>query len=278
MTTTASNNPAGNPAGSLFEILDTDIFVPTDQSMGPWDPAHCHGGPVSALLARSLERTDPGEVKWHLARMTVELMRPVPVGVRLRLTTATERAGRKVSLVTASLFDKDIEVARARGLRIRMTDLPIPADTVVPTGTLARPVDESVHAVMPSAEPGKISFATSACEHRFAASSWTELGPVQVWIRLLVPVISGEIPTGAQRAAAAADFGNGVSNVLPWEQYLFINPDLTVHLSRPPEGEWIGMSTVTHATGIGIGMAESALFDETGPVGRSVQSLFLDTR
>lgn len=263
---------------SLFEILEPDIFVPTNQAMGPWDPAHCHGGPVSALLARSLERTDPGEVNWHLARMTVELMRPVPVGVGLRLTTATERSGRKVSLVTASLFAGDTEVARARGLRIRMTDLAIPSDTVVPTGSLLRPVADSVHAVMPSSEPGTISFATSACEHRFAASSWTDLGPVQVWVRLLVPVIAGETPTGAQRAAAAADFGNGVSNVLPWEQYLFINPDLTVHLARPPEGEWIGMSTVTHATGLGIGMAESALFDEAGPVGRSVQSLYLDIR
>lgn len=263
---------------SLFEILEPDIFVPTNQAMGPWDPAHCHGGPVSALLARSLERTDPGEVNWHLARMTVELMRPVPVGVGLRLTTATERSGRKVSLVTASLFAGDTEVARARGLRIRMTDLAIPSDTVVPTGSLLRPVADSVHAVMPSSEPGTISFATSACEHRFAASSWTDLGPVQVWVRLLVPVIAGETPTGAQRATAAADFGNGVSNVLPWEQYLFINPDLTVHLARPPEGEWIGMSTVTHATGLGIGMAESALFDEAGPVGRSVQSLYLDIR
>ncbi len=263
---------------ALFEILDTDLYRPTDQSMGPWDPAHCHGGPVSALLARSLEQTDPGEVPWHLARITVELMRPVPVGVPLRLTSATERGGRKVSLVTASLHHGDTEVARARGLRIRLTDLDIPADTVVPTGTLIRPVADSVHAVMPSAEPGKISFATSACEHRFAQSNWTELGPVQVWIRLLVPVISGEEPSGPQRAAAAADFGNGVSNVLPWDDYLFINPDLTVHLSRPPQGEWIGMSTVTHATGRGIGMAESALCDEQGPVGRSIQSLFLDRR
>jgi hypothetical protein len=263
---------------ALFEILDTDLYRPTDSSMGPWDPAHCHGGPVSALLARSLEQTDPGEVNWHLARITVELMRPVPVGVPLRMTTGTERGGRKVSLVTASLFDGDTEVARARGLRIRMTDLEIPADTVKPTGTLARSVADSVHAVMPSYEPGKISFATTSCEHRFAVSNWTELGPVQVWIRLLVPVVVGETPSGAQRAAAAADFGNGVSNVLPWEQYLFINPDLTVHLARPPEGEWIGMSTVTHTTDHGIGMAESGLCDEYGPVGRSVQSLFLDTR
>jgi hypothetical protein len=263
---------------ALFEILAPNLYRPTDQSMGPWDPAHCHGGPVSALLTRSLEQTDPGEVTWHMARVTVELMRPVPVGVPLRMETGTERGGRKVSLVTASLFDGDTEVARARGLRIRMTELLIPADTVRPTGTLERRVTDSVHAVMPSAEPDKISFATSACEHRFAASSWTELGPVQVWIRLLVPVVAGETPSGAQRAAAAADFGNGVSNVLPWEEYLFINPDLTVHLSRPPEGEWIGMSTVTHATDHGIGMAESALCDETGPVGRSVQSLFLDTR
>jgi hypothetical protein len=263
---------------ALFEILDTNVYRPTEASMGPWDPAHCHGGPVSALLARSLEHTDRGEVNWHLARITVELMRPVPVGVALHMTTNTERGGRKVSLVSASLFDGETEVARARGLRIRMTDLEIPAGTVRPTGTLARSVTDSVPAKIPSFEPDKISFATTSCEHRFAVSNWTELGPVQVWIRLLVPVVTGETPSGAQRAAAAADFGNGVSNVLPWEQYLFINPDLTVNLARPPQGEWIGMSTVTHTTDHGIGMAESALYDDLGPLGRSVQSLYLDTR
>jgi hypothetical protein len=77
---------------------------------------------------------------------------------------------------------------------------------------------------------------------------------------------------------AAADFGNGVARVLPFETHLFINPDLTVHLLRPPDGEWIGMATRTHIGPAGVGLAESALYDEGRRVGRSVQSLLVDVR
>ena len=69
-----------------------------------------------------------------------------------------------------------------------------------------------------------------------------------------------------QRAAAAADFGNGVSRGLDAEQFLFINPELTVHLVREPIGEWIGMRTASYygvdGRSTGAGMAESALYDE----------------
>ena len=83
---------------------------------------------------------------------------------------------------------------------------------------------------------------SDACELRFASGTFLDPGPVQVWVRLTVPVLDGEHPSGAQRIAAA-DFGNGVSGALPADRYLFINPDLTIHLLRPPVGEWIGMDS-----------------------------------
>jgi hypothetical protein len=127
-----------------------------------------------------------------------------------------------------------------------------------------------------------IAFHRDACEHRFTEESWDGPGPVGVWIRLRVPVVPGEAPSGVQRAAAAADFGNGVSGGLPFERFTFINPDLTVHLLRAPVGEWIGMRAAsyygTSTASTGAGFAESALFDADGRVGRSVQSLILDER
>ena len=47
------------------------------------------------------------------------------------------------------------------------------------------------------------------------------------------------------RAVATADFGNGVSAELPFDDYLFINADLTIHLWRAPRGEWIGLDAQT---------------------------------
>ncbi len=97
------------------------------------------------------------------------------------------------------------------------------------------------------------------------------------WARLLVPVVPGEEPTPWQRAVGIADFGNGLSAVVPFDgTSLFINPDLTVHLWREPVGEWIGLDAVTRTSPTGIGLAESAVWDRSGRVGRSLQSLFLD--
>jgi len=54
---------------------------------------------------------------------------------------------------------------------------------------------------------------------------------------------------------------------------LFINPDLTIHVSRLPIGEWVGLESCTLAEPQAIGISESRLCDEEGPVRRSIQSL-----
>jgi len=76
--------------------------------------------------------------------------------------------------------------------------------------------------------------------------------------------------------ATAADLGNGVSSPLSYGDWLFINPDLTVHVSRLPVGEWVGLEWRTLAEPQGIGISESRLWDEKGPIGRSLQSLLID--
>ncbi len=261
---------------ALFEVHGTTV-TPTALSRGPWDPRHCHGGPVSALLARAVESvSEPGG---QFARLSIELTRPVPVGRTLTLATQVERPGRKVSLLAATLSDGDTEVARVRSLWIRDDDIPVPID--------ATPgVDQ---ADMGQAGSGRLerstwaltdgpAFHSHACEHRFIEGGWLHQGPAAVWIRLTVPVVEGEDPTGLQRTAAAADFGNGVAGALPIEQFTFINPDLTIHLLRPAVGEWIGLRSASHYGHRGAGLAESALFDERGRLGRSVQSLLVANR
>jgi hypothetical protein len=115
-----------------------------------------------------------------------------------------------------------------------------------------------------------------AVEVRMARGSWIEMGPGAVWFRLRQPIVAGEEVSPLQRAAVAADFGNGVSAALERGRYLFINPDLTIYLHRHPVGEWVGIDAVTHAEAHGVGVAESALHDEGGRIGRSIQSLLVD--
>jgi hypothetical protein len=113
---------------------------------------------------------------------------------------------------------------------------------------------------------------------RFPPGSWNEPGPATAWGRLRVPLVAGEEPSGLQRLMVLADCGNGVSNSLPIEDWLFINPDLTVHLGRYPRGEWLCLDATTTADAHGFGVATSTLYDQAGAVGYGAQSLFIGHR
>jgi acyl-CoA thioesterase len=65
---------------------------------------------------------------------------------------------------------------------------------------------------------------------------------------------------------------------LSWSRYLFINVDLSVHLHRMPAGEWICLDAETFPEESGVGMADSRLFDESGQIGRAVQTLLIAER
>jgi hypothetical protein len=126
-------------------------------------------------------------------------------------------------------------------------------------------------------DPDRASFAASAMEMRWLSDSESP-GPAQVWMRLRHPLVPGEALTPLARLTATADFGNGVSAELPFERFLFINADLTIHLHRSPHGEWIGLDAHTLLRGHGMGLAESVLHDVHGPVGRAFQTLVVQPR
>lgn len=262
-------------ADAIFQ-LDGDTVLPTDLARGPWSPDAQHGGAPAALLARAVERFDGGE-SVLVVRVTVELLRPVPIAP-LRLTTRLARPGKKVQLVEASLIvaETGVEVARATGLRLRRGDVALP-EGAMPAGA-PPPPDAGVVSKPPWA--GMLTyegFHSGAIEMRFVRGSFAEPGPATAWLRLRVPLVAGETPSPLSRVAAAADFGNGISWVLTRKDgYRFINPDLTIYLHRHPEGEWIALESVTAPDPHGVGLAESRLYDPRGPIGRSVQSLLIE--
>jgi acyl-coenzyme A thioesterase PaaI-like protein len=259
-------------------------FVATELARGPWDPNAQHGGAPAALLARAIERHDrhdrhdrhevgnAGGPTVRVARLTVELLRPVPLG-RVEVRARTLRPGRKVQLVEASILAGDTEVARATGLRIREATVPLP-EGAHETGKLADPSDALAWTFE---RVGPLNFG-AAMEFAPLVGGPGQIGRATVWFRLRVPVVAGEETSPLMRVAAAADFGNGISAVVDWDGgWMFINPDLTIHLSRYPRGEWVALEAVTHGSDDGIGFAESGLYDEDGRIGRSVQSLLFDT-
>lgn len=264
-------------AHSLFRP-DGERFVATELSRGPWSPDALHGGPVAALLARQLEQL-PSDSAMFPARLSVELLRPVPLGV-LDVEAEVLRPGRRVQVDRATLRSAeapDTPLAWATLQRIRHGSVELPDGVGPGTGASgALPGPEDSLPTGASWEAGVIAYHSHATEHRAARGAWEALGPIADWIRLTVPVLEGEAPSPLQRVAAAADFGNGISSPLPFEEYLFINPDLTVALHRLPVGEWICLDAETWAESNGVGLAESELSDEQGRIGRSLQSLLID--
>ncbi|MEX0796232.1 MAG: thioesterase family protein [Acidimicrobiia bacterium] len=249
---------------------DGDLYHPTPLTEGPWSPDAQHGGPPAALLAGAVEKC-PTDVEMVVARITIELLRPVPLQP-LRVASEVARPGRKVQLVSATLWHEDTEVARALGLKIRRTDLDLPFE---PPEDDPIPGPEEGRDATFFANPG--GFATEAMEIKMLAGDFAEAGPGQAWLRLRVPLVEGEETTGVERVAAAADFGNGVSNLAGMERnWLFINPDLEIRMTRPPEGEWIYLDSETRISPGGAGIASSTIADHKGWLGLAAQSLFVD--
>ena len=103
-------------------------------------------------------------------------------------------------------------------------------------------------------------------------------GPSAVWFRMRQPLVEGEAPAPAERVAVAADSSNGISAVLDFRKYLFVNSDLTINLLRRPEGEWVCLEAQTFFGPNSGGLAESRVYDTQGLVGRATQSLVLRAR
>jgi len=74
------------------------------------------------------------------------------------------------------------------------------------------------------------------------------------------------------------DAESGICPPLDPRRFTFLNPDLSVHLERPFEGEWLGLWARSGAHPEGVGLAESQLFDARGVVGRAAQSLVVSAR
>src|SRR5579884_1177945 len=266
----------GQMAQAVFLPEQDGRFVATELARGPWDPEAQHGGAPAALLMRAFEAL-PRADGLQVARVTYEFLRPVPLG-ELEVRTATVRPGRRVALLEASLLAPDgTEVIRAHALQVQTA-----ASSAVQEPRSDGRLEAGPEDGWPDAPPighGDLAFfGTDAMDIRFVAGGFSRPGPASAWFRLRVPLVEGEEPSALQRLAAAADFGNGVSAVLPWEEWLFINPDLTLYIDRPPEGEWVGLQARTVMAPGGVAVAESDLFDQAGRVGRATQALLVAQR
>lgn len=263
------------PPSSAYVALANGACASTELTRGPWHPDHQHGGPPIALAARSIERAAAALGLTHVARLTANLLRPIPIA-ELAIEVRTEYAGRNVAHFSARLHAGSKEVARFTAVAQREAALDLPA------GLPGHPLPQAPRSVEQSQQQ-RFPFSTrmtgyqDLMEGRIAEGVFFR-APCAAWFRLRYPLVAGEQPSALQRVAVAADSGNGISAILDFTRYIFVNSDLTINLLRQAEGEWICIDARTLLGPNGGGLAEARIFDALGLIGRSTQSLAVRLR
>jgi hypothetical protein len=263
---------AGAPE-ALF-APDGEGFVSSGVTRGPWDEAMMHGGAPSALLARAVQAAQPG-ADLVVTRLTIDFLSAVPLG-RVDVATTVVRPGRRFQVVDATLDAAGRRACLARAVRVRRTDLPDAAASPPAVG-VPLPAPEHGEPLPMFVARERELFYRDAVEIRHVAGEIGS-GAVAAWIRLRGEVVPDEPPSPLTRVAAAADFANGLSWILPFRRWLFVNTELTIHLRREPEGGWIGVDARTSSSAAGYGLSTATLHDLHGPVGVCAQSLFVEPR
>jgi hypothetical protein len=142
-----------------------------------------------------------------------------------------------------------------------------------------QPVRERLLPLPEEAEPFRFPFFRETIGYPTAMESRLARGAIgsgraAAWMRQRVPLVQGETPSPAQRLLVAADSGSGVGAILDPVRFVpFINADLSVSLHRLPDGEWIGLDSVTTLEPHGVGLTRAGLYDVHGAIGQGLQTL-----
>lgn len=251
---------------AIFRVDGANV-VTSPHAAGPWDPNMQHGGAPSALAVWAAEQiATPAPMR--IARVTVDLMRPVPVAP-LRLESEVLREGRKIQLCAVRLFAGGALTVGATVLKIRAESQPLPDDVAMPALDVPLPEQSRNE---PQSSPFGEGLTIRAARGRFGGP-----GPGAIWFRADRPLVAGASISQAMRVAAASDFCNA-SSALDFRHWTFLNADLTINLAREPVGEWILLDAHTWVGPDGAGLAMGRLADTTGYFGRCVQSLVIAKR
>lgn len=252
-------------SAAYFERTGASSFRATELVGGAWDTATQHIAPALGLLAHAVEvdrdgRRDDGLV---VGRLSYDILGTMPLDV-VDVSVEVLRAGRTIELVEAVMSH-----AGRAGVRLRAWLLQ-PGDTAAVEGSalprIAAP-DELEPWDPAEVWPGGF-IASTEVRRRLV-----EPGRGQFWVRPVVPLVEDEEVSGLARLAGMLDISNGMVVREDPRKVAFPNLDLTAHLFRQPEGEWLGFDTTVSFGSGGLGLTSSLLHDASGPVGTSAQGL-----
>ena len=251
--------------------VEADRIVVSPNAAGPWDPRMQHGSAPASLVVWAAERI-PTSVPMRIARVTIDLMRPVPL-VPLTLRTEVLREGRKIQLCAVRLLADGVLVVAATVLKVRNQAIALPPDMREARVEFPGPAES------PEDPAGFSNSAfVTGMSLRAARGKFGVPGRAAIWYRVDRPLVEGSLISQAMRAVVAADFSNGTSAALDFREWTFLNADLTVSMAREPVGDWVLLDGDSWIGPEGTGLSMANLADERGYFGRAVQSLVIEKR
>jgi len=246
------DTPAQAP---IFQQSAGGDWLPDDSARGPF--AGMQGGAVAALMCSQVEALAAVERLGFVAAFTAHFLKPTPLEP-LAVACEPLRRGRRVNVIDVSLSAASGLCAVGRATLIETLEV-FGAPPPALTDPTAYPVTRR------SAAHGGAWFMDEM-EVRTSEAGVT-------WFRLRRPVNDDAGPMS--RVLPAADWAHGLGGpiALAARPAAIPNPDLSVHLVRPPRGAWIGVDAGRAWSAAGIGAGWAALHDEAGLIGRVAMSI-----
>lgn len=258
--------------GLAYYRREGDTLVPEPLALSLWTSDQMHGVAISGGLAHAAEQAlaESGRDDLQAGRFTVDLFRPAKM-LPSTFTTEVVRAGPRIALIDVSMHQEGERVARAAALFLK------PGTT--PTGEVwsptERPTPPSLDLAPAGSEPRVPFFQSSTgwsqnfAEHQNAGrkSSW-QTG---------LPMVDGEPSTPFTAVASIADATTMVTN---WGSngVEYINTDITVALSRLPDGVQLGLSALDHVVNDGVAVGTATIYDRRGAIGTTVMTALANSR
>lgn len=257
---------------------DGERLMPTHLATGPWYPGTQHGSAMLLMAAIAVERVSTN-VPRQVTRLTVDMMSAAPLAP-IELRSDVRRGGHNVETLDLAILADRKECVRGSAMRYRMAEVPV-VDRLKYSGPIPR-LPEPLSFPLFQHVSDKQGF-----HHAIDIRIDLQAKPPIMWIRLKQPIVAGEPVTPLMRVALAADWTYSIpaitNRILTGEAFdalpfFGINPDTTINLHRPAEGEWIGIQTHATFDDLGAGTVAGQIFDECGALGFCTQSILIRQR
>jgi acyl-CoA thioesterase len=253
-------------SASYYEPMDEHRYKPTAHAGGAWSTDEQHFSPLGGLVVHALDRhrAAEGDDGLVLSRISYDILGRLALD-ECEIEVETVRPGRTIELLEAVVRIAGRPVVRARAWFLARLDTSAvaggPDDRLTPPEALA---PWPLSGLWPGGYIASLDVRPV---------SPPRPGRTTAWVSTPLDLVAGTRVSPLASYLALVDTANGIAVRQPPTEWMFPNVDLTVHLHRPPRGDWTGLDTTVTFGPSGQGLTSTVLHDVDGPVGHAQQIL-----